>query len=439
MRDTRSMREAASASRKRVRLVGVVGCALVACVTPEVHDDAARVDAARVDAARVDAPEVLLDASLDAPADAVISVDAPDATITRPVLELASSEFSAVGDSITFGFEIGTGRYPASVRWPERAATALGFDATRVHNYGISSSTAQTMWVDEILPRFATSPPPDAVRAIFAGTNDARCHGSDALSLAGYRETLRAMIAYSLAERSVRSATDASVVYSGTWAGFPALRHRYTTELDARAEFDAEGPEIWIGTYSLCEGHAGVGSALEVLVDGTSRFTRPVMPMCRAACASSGVAYPGQTFAPHVIRLEGLAPGRHRVALVNRGGGFAYLSWIASPSTAHESHVFVGNFTRNTAAGYAAYPPYNHLSDEVVDLYNGTISEVVESFATTSHPVTLVDLHAAFVGNLSGTGADALMQSDQVHPNARGLSVIADAFSDRIRATLDLR
>jgi lysophospholipase L1-like esterase len=429
------MREAASASRKRVRLVSLMGCALAACATPEVPEDAARLDASRVDARGAQ----LEDAAVDAVADAVSIVDAPDAIAARPVLELATSEFSAFGDSITFGFEIGTGRYPAAVRWPERAASTLGFDATRVQNFGISASTAQTMWVDEMLPRFATAPPPDAVRAVFAGTNDARCHDADPLALEGYREALRAMIAYQLAERSVRPATDAGVVYSGTWGSFPALWHRYTSERDARAEFDADGPEVWIGTYSLCEGHSGVGSALEVLVDGATHYTRPVMPMCRAACALSGIAYPGQTFAPYVIRLEGLAPGSHRIALVNRGGGFAYLSWIASPSTAHESHVFVGNLTRNTAAGYAAHPPYNRLSDDVVDLYNGTIEEVVQSFRATSHPVQLVDLHAAFVGNLSGTGADALMQSDQAHPNEHGLSVMADAFSDRIRATLDLR
>jgi lysophospholipase L1-like esterase len=115
------------------------------------------------------------------------------------------------------------------------------------------------------------------------------------------------------------------------------------------------------------------------------------------------------------------------------------LNWFSSPGSARESHVFVGNLTRNTAAGYAAHPPYNRLSDDIVDLYNGTIEEVVQSFTATSHPVRLVDLHGAFVGNLSGTGADALMQSDQAHPNERGLSVIADAFSGRIRATLDLR
>jgi lysophospholipase L1-like esterase len=46
--------------------------------------------------------------------------------------------------------------------------------------------------------------------------------------------------------------------------------------------------------------------------------------------------------------------------------------------------------------------------------------------------VAIVDVYAAFNGNLTLLGADGL------HPNANGYTIIADAFLDTIKGTLEV-
>ncbi len=358
---------------------------------------------------------------------------------TTVAFDPATSLLRAIGDSITFGYLVPSARYAPAERWPDLLGARLGFSPINVDNRGINAATAATMWTDEILPLRFTADLLPTVHVVFAGTNDARIHGDDAVGLVGFRHAMRANIAFLLARGSMVPADDPSITYSGSWTATDQLMNRSSQTPGDTVSFIATGRDIWIGSYGLCSDNANNAASLEIKIDGTVARIVSTDDVCRSAGPSSGLAFAGQFFTPMVFRFGGLLPVSHSVTVTNLGGGYGYFSWYAVPDRDADQHIFVGNLLHNTPAGYSYYAPYyNQSSDVAVSLHDQAIAEVVAEFASEGYRVWPVDLTANFVGNLTGVGTDPLMQSDEVHPNQLGLSVIAGTFAQKMATVLEL-
>ena len=141
-----------------------------------------------------------------------------------------------------------------------------------------------------------------------------------------------------------------------------------------------------------------------------------------------------------VSRFSSVLPGQQVVLLmegsndVNAGVGD---SKVIDAALINLQKMLRAAKAANVVAFIATIPPMNPTSQCIPSCRGGGAS-LVPSFddrirqLATSEGVTLVDVYKAFNGDLT------LLSTDGLHPNASGYERIADAFSQSIKATLEV-
>ncbi|HVS79141.1 MAG TPA: hypothetical protein VHD84_02550 [Candidatus Saccharimonadales bacterium] len=271
------------------------------------------------------------------------------------------------------------------------------------------------------------SPIANGVGVVWYGINDVgeMSNDWDSRDQAIYSSTLRFAISRMIAAK-IFDDGDSSVVYSGfssnadaDGSGTGTSNHDATTSgstvtITVPSDFPGGTVALYLASYF------GEGASWTFTVDGSSMGgTLDTTAHGQIASADSALMF--------CQRFTSLAAGTHTiVATAGSITGHAYFdSWAIEAPTAPDTLV-IGQFklTSTSTTGYGFYTaedaPHTPTDDDIDDL-NSTASSIVDEFPA---PVKFVDL-----SSLDNT---THIQSDGLHPDATGHSIIAGLMEDTL-------
>lgn len=324
----------------------------------------------------------------------------------------------AFGDSIT----VGTGASTTANSYASLVASAKGWTLSNLAGSGTQASDygSPNGQIDHVLQQTVA----DTTKSmILTGFNDMRAWGTASAGFLTYQDTLRAMLIW-LSTRNSMLKTGQSLSCGWTnltTSAYPTNIGIYSSTNNATVSADVYGDVIYVVSIRLVSG----GGTFTLTVDGT-QFGGTY------SCNGAQTTNRGTTYAPMVVRIDGLTETKHTVTMkVTSTTGNVYLMWMSGNrgvSTSNGPEVWVGNCLRMPSAGYAL-SGYAAGDDSVVGVYNSKIREIVRELSGDGLNITLADAGGAY--DLSTD-----VYSDNIHPNDTGHAHIADAFLKAMKTTV---
>jgi lysophospholipase L1-like esterase len=316
----------------------------------------------------------------------------------------------AFGDSVT----LGVGASVPERGWARRVAAARGESLVN----GAVSGTQVAEMADAVyriaVSRIAEdSPPPD--RLWLAGYNDMRFWGCSPSGLASFGGSLAALLTYLALPPEGRVCAQSPVVaLSGTWMTTPVyggVVGRYSNQQGASLGAIVTGSTVYVGLTALTGVDAGGDAA--IVVDGAEVII--------AHCSGLPALGTGRPYAPLLVRVDGLAPGPHHIAVVVRSAtGNVYVDWLGgNGDSALGAIVWLGDCLAMTPEWYGTFAPYAAGSSEAVRRFRIVTRAVVARLRGDGLAIRAVNVGDAF---------DLVRVADGVHPNDVGHAQIASAF-----------
>jgi len=185
-------------------------------------------------------------------------------------------------------------------------------------------------------------PSPYGAHALNIGINDTRLY----YTYAGYQNTIAnrisAMVAY-LRLASIKTNTDASIAYTGSWSDDATLTHdnvnasvKKTTTTGDKATITFTGTAISIGGIVT---NATPGT-LTFKLDTVLIYTFTPSNPCHSAAVYCAKAF----------EFHGLADTPHSLVIENTDGGDFYLDWIGTPAAIPPA-IFVNGICKEPTSG----------------------------------------------------------------------------------------
>jgi hypothetical protein len=316
------------------------------------------------------------------------------------------------GDSITYG----VGASDSAHSYAELLADAKGW--TSYTNYGVSGAQA---W-DQADQIFARDIAAGVISTYMIGANDERIYGAVDYKIGVFGNAHLAELVW-LATLHAKKVLAADATTTGTWdaPGVYGGRLLRSFDVGAKKTFTAYGRTV----YAVLMQQEANTSTQRVTVDGR------VMGVYSTQTAGLATQN-GRGFGPRLVRIPGLTDGPHTVEVENvtadgsNPGYFLFGAGSAGGTAGAGPSVFVGNITRQSAAGYAA----NGGSDATVALYNDVIARNVRLLQEDGLNVGLVDVSSR---------VDTTNMPDGIHPNDAGHAQIRDAFVEGMNPLLQPR
>lgn len=305
-------------------------------------------------------------------------------------------------------------------RFDQRLTRRLGlFSSTNRHVGGDTVQDAALRAIGTSKP-FAV--PQYGLVVLVAGTNDVGFHHGQAAGLAGYSHGVRTIASLCRAASIIPSASATSV--TGTWSTVTSSAgsggsYRASTAPGASMTFTFTGTDA---SVILAGPSDGTGSAFQVSVDGAVKYTG----------TTANQALPTANFTtsvfPVCVLLRGLGSGSHTVVVTHTGGSGdplgvnAVLPWATAPA-----QLCILEPIKASTAGWANYPVPRPV-DADVDPYRTRLAQVLAEFPQGG------SLIIATPDALEGKNATHA-GSDNLHPNDRGHSVLAQILHTVLQTT----
>lgn len=320
---------------------------------------------------------------------------------------------TAFGDSIT------SGSGPSS---PDKAyipllAAALGWDITNTAHAGDSLSITAA---SHISPAVIDS---DSISILLSGINDLMGYGKtdSAASRSTYAEILlAAAIRLGLPTAKLISANGVTKV--GSWSSDDAFSDGIDYAMSATGGDTLStvlyGTTLYVGFIHNPNLSAG---KFKVTVDGVDY---PVVD-----CAATVQAAYSSILTPAAIRIGGLLPGRHEVAVtLTDSSGNVYIQYFASNDQVAGAgpRAYIGSILHVTEAQYIL-EKYPLPSDATVAAWNAISERAIADLRADGLFVRYVDLTNYFNPNEGDTVTGG------IHPSDQGSQHIRDGFEAAIR------
>jgi lysophospholipase L1-like esterase len=327
-------------------------------------------------------------------------------------------------DGIFLGDSIGDmpGNVPISpgARYDQRLATRLKlFSRTNRHVNGDTVQDAALRAIGTSKP-FAV--PQYGLVVVVAGTNDVGFHHGQAAGLTGYSHGVRTIASLCRAASIIPSASATSV--TGTWTTVTSTAgsggsYRGATAPGASMTFTFTGTDASVVLVGPSD---GTGSAFQVSVDGAVKFTGTTINQALPTANFTTSVF------PVCVLLRGLGSGSHTVVVTHTGasgnplGVNALLPWGTAPA-----QLCILEPIKASTAGWANYPTPRPV-DADVDPYRTRLAQVIAEFPQGG------SLIIATPDALEGKNATHA-GSDNLHPNDRGHSVLAQILNTVLQTT----
>lgn len=247
------------------------------------------------------------------------------------------------------------------------------------------------------------------------GYNDMRHRGESVPEVSDFKAGALSLAAWlSIPQASIVLGQSASVTNVGTWTNST----HYGGAMGVCSSTESNGVYLRLRGPTIYANVLMAGRGFNVFVDGTNRGVY--------ATGTYTAANSGTNCLPQLIRIGGLAPGWHDVALkVAAGSGTAHFLWAASPRsslTERSPSCFLGGCLDMTVSGYATGgATWDNGSDIAANRYSEALEDVAKTLAADGLNTAYVDVQARWV-------ADSMVCADQVHPNAIGYATLGEAY-----------
>ena len=308
----------------------------------------------------------------------------------------------------------GSGASTLALSFAELTAAALGM--TEVNRGVGGEQTYETLnraIHDTGGSTFVT--PSDAGAVVICSTlNEVRAYG-----LNGGATTWEAHAMNALVETILASTRSEETNFTFTGAGWSASisdsaqttsgyrfsggAAKYTTTNTDYYETSFSGETVVVHSFSQPSGRS---VTVEYKVDGA---------VVRTVTYATGAPSGGAGDFPRIAeRLTGLPPGSHTLRVTQTGGADGlWVDFIDTPAP-FSIPVIIVPALYLTAAGYAAYTPFNYGSDAAIDMANNGLAGIAARFPNVALANVAWDKNTMIAGDL-------------IHPNDLGHAAIRDA------------
>lgn len=347
---------------------------------------------------------------IDAATGALKQTDVDDLPSSNAAAFNSATAFDAFGDSITDG----TGASAPANEYVALLAAARGWTVT---NHAVSGD----MVADQADPVFTLDVGNGQQSTLMLGTNDMRTYTSNVSKRAAFKAGHAALLAWLAIPDARKQKGQGRDSVTGTWTntsvydgGSLGIQSIVPT---STATFTAYGSVVYVATIL----QNSIVATFSLTVDGVNRGTYSCAPGATITSVN------GLTYMPALVRIPGLTEGPHTVVITVVSASTSnpvYVLWVAGNlghATKGGPNVWCGNVPRFTSAGYTA----SGGSDGDVAAFNAMIRDNVRVLSADGLNVALVDSAARLA---PATDLD----TDGVHPDDSGHSVIAEAFLEAI-------
>lgn len=343
---------------------------------------------------------------------------------------------SAYGDSIT-GTE--AGGYVGNIQDPvncyaQKIENEIGINVQR---RGVPGGSVMD-WVQLL---YEDDTEQTKLSVITPGYNDQRFVGESKVFQEGYRAVLSAAVAWAAIPNSEKiKASDSRVQYFGTWQQTPVAPYgfgRYSEEMSAAIAL----PPIYGDTINLVFLiQNDLGGSITIDVDGeqVAAYDLKGTGTNGIALGNGGAIQPVISYAPRLIRLTGLGPGKHSVAIrrpgatTTDGSSAVHFLWADSGLRMGEQRpiVLLGDTLTMNEAGASSSPPYNSYSEDANASFSSISHSVAANAAMDGMDVQYVEIYKSW----SPIEDPA---NDNIHPTIAGHNSIAQSFLRAMRGVKD--
>lgn len=340
-------------------------------------------------------------------------------TSTSPtsLIPAAVTSLDAYGDSITIGYGLPDVPYGNSslaspaICWPQQVASIVGLPLG--NNFGVSGARIGDSGL--YTTALTKSPSASVGSIVLPGANDATDSAANNGNTVSYAQGVEALAAWLALPASLK-VTDSSIVYSGTWTQstqFGQSTHFATGTGNTATASGVNGTVIYVAGFQKPSSAQG---SFTLTVDGTGQGTfGPITP----AGATSTYIY------PYVVRITGVASGSHTIVVTPTTGSTVDIQWIGGNGGASQApFVAVG-----------ATIPHAGINQTVINSMNSDVQGDITALAGDGLNVVYVDNSTAVSLPVSTTTIPQY-QSDDIHPNTVGATLIAKKWGEALLQTI---
>lgn len=260
-------------------------------------------------------------------------------------------------------------------------------------------------------------PSPFDIHFLNLGFNDVRLWGGSSNLYIDMQIRLIRLLQY-LRLQTIKSNTDVTVTYNGTWQVFSPVPEsltgtsKYTTEKNASVSFSFFGNKVSIGTFKVAA-PSNVGT-IQIKIDNVVHDTLNLAQW--EGRDGSGM---------YVIELSGLSDSQHTctVTKTDNTTNQVFFDWWGIPSD-NPPLIIVNGLTKMKTESYAESAPYNKGNDTYMLAASNYLRMTCANYFKDK--VIYVDQSDFDPNNYD------LVAADGVHPNDFGHSWISDNILKRL-------